>query len=122
MKLCRCGRIVKESCSVCNPPPKHALTTSERGYSSDHKRASELYRTLHPLCENCVCVSGVIDANPSEEMHHIESIASNPGKRMSRDNWLAVCKSCHQELEGDVAKGKQVKRWSESNYEDALNG
>ena len=66
--------------------------------------------------------TGVLHANASEEMHHIEAIADNPIKRMDRGNWLAVCRPCHEELEGDTISGMVVKRWSEQFYEDSLNG
>jgi hypothetical protein len=122
VKLCRCGRVVKDRCLVCNPPRKHAGTTKDRGYSNDHRKASETYRTLHPLCECCVKKTGVLHANASEEMHHIEAIADNPMRRMDRGNWLAVCRPCHEELEGDTISGMVVKRWSEQFYEDSLNG
>jgi cytochrome c553 len=65
---------------------------------------------------------GIMESNSSEDMHHIEAIVANPKKRMERSNWLAVCKSCHTELEGDVSAGMAVKRWSERNYEDTING
>lgn len=121
MRICRCGRIVKNGCPVCDKA-KNCKTTTERGYTYDHRKASERYRIERPLCERCVRVNGVLHANPSEDMHHIESIADNPKRRMDRGNWLAVCCSCHEELEGDVAAGIEIKRWSESNYEDLLNG
>jgi hypothetical protein len=63
-----------------------------------------------------------MDASPSEEMHHIEPIATSPSKRMDRRNWLAVCRSCHEEIEYDMFAGQAVKRWSEKNYEDVING
>jgi hypothetical protein len=64
---------------------------------------------------------GVLHANPTEEMHHVEAIAENPNKRMDSSNWLALCRPCHEELEYDVFAGQSVKRWSENNYENAIN-
>lgn len=40
---------------------------------------------------------------------------------MQRSNWLAVCGSCHEDLEGDEIEGVKVKQWSERAY-DALLG
>jgi len=121
VKLCRCGRIVTDRCIVCNPPRKHSGTTKDRGYSHDHRTASERYRTEHPLCERCIKLLGVLQANPSDEMHHIEAIVNNPDKRMNSSNWLALCRPCHEELEYDVFAGQSLKRWSEQNYENEIN-
>jgi len=41
---------------------------------------------------------------------------------MERSNWLAVCRECHEDLEGDSMAGMAVKRWSEASYEPALEG
>lgn len=63
----------------------------------------------------------VIESNSSVEMHHVFSISSNREKRMHSENWLAVCKSCHEALEGNEIEGIKVKRWSEQHYENKLN-
>ena len=62
-----------------------------------------------------------IESNPSEQMHHVVSIAASERKRMDSNNWLAVCMQCHDRLEGNELEGMAVKRWSESHYEDKLN-
>jgi hypothetical protein len=59
---------------------------------------------------------GVVEANPSRDMHHIQSIADAPGRRMDWNNWLAVCRECHEELEGNPLEGMEVKNWSINNY------
>lgn len=120
-KLCKCGAIVEKRCLRCYPV-KHDKTTAQRGYGYDHKRASERYRTEHPLCEYCVMRGGVIGARSTTAMHHVTRIADDPTQRMRRDNWLAVCEECHQELESNVSEGRRVKKWSELNYEDAMCG
>lgn len=66
-------------------------------------------------------LGGVIGANPSEAMHHIISIQNNEALRMNPSNWLAVCASCHDVLEGDELAGMQVKKWSQANYVNVLN-
>ena len=109
-------------CRKCYPPSQHSQTTAERGYGHDHRQASERYRFEHPLCERCVCALGVLSAQPSEEMHHVVSIADNPNRRMDSANWLALCRPCHELLEHDVFEGQKIKRWSECNYDNALNG
>lgn len=122
MKLCKCGQIVKDRCLRCSPVKAHGGTTKERGYGSDHKRASVLFRTLHPLCERCVMLVGVLEANPSEELHHISSIVLNRNNRMNPNNWLSLCRPCHEEIEEDTAQGFAVRRWSDNHYEDRING
>ena len=59
---------------------------------------------------------GILDAQPSQDMHHIISISTDPTQRMKRWNWLALCRACHEHLEGNAIEGKEVKRWSEANY------
>jgi hypothetical protein len=66
-------------------------------------------------------VGSVAESSPSEEMHHIVSIENDRSRRMDFDNWLAVCKSCHDVLEGDETAGMEVKKWSRDNYVNKLN-
>ena len=123
MKLCKCGKVLKnkEHCS-CSPKSYHYRgTTNERGYSQDHRTASELYRKERPICERCLMLNPVYRSNASVAMHHITAISANESSRMNPNNWLAVCKACHDILEGDVIAGMAVKKWSNSNYEDKIN-
>ena len=64
---------------------------------------------------------GVVGSNPSEQMHHIVSIQESEAMRMNPNNWLAVCLSCHDAIEGDAMEGMKIKNWSLSNYENVLN-
>lgn len=66
--------------------------------------------------------TGVMYSKASEEMHHIVSITDNSRLRMDSSNWLALCRPCHEMLESDVFEGQKIKRWSERNYDNALNG
>lgn len=66
-------------------------------------------------------VMGVIEANPSEQMHHIISIAESEIMRMNPSNWLAVCLPCHDLLEGDAMAGMHIRKWSDLNYVTVLN-
>ena len=63
---------------------------------------------------------GVIGARPSTAMHHVTRIVDDPSQRMKRDNWLAVCEECHQELESNAVEGRMVKKWSEERYEEVM--
>jgi hypothetical protein len=62
-------------------------------------------------------LQGVELASPSQDMHHVQSIAARPDLRMSPSNWLALCRTHHSELEGKTMLGMEVKRWSDDNYE-----
>jgi hypothetical protein len=119
-RLCRCGQIVDDICVKCNPPKPHNKKTKDRGYGRGHKIASELYRTIKPLCERCVMVYGVVGALPSKEMHHIHPIRSRPELAMNEGNWLALCKQHHEELEYKIELGMETKRWSQQNYEKSM--
>jgi len=59
---------------------------------------------------------GILEAQPSQDMHHIIAINADPTQRMKRWNWLALCRTCHEHLEGNEQEGKATKRWSEQNY------
>ncbi len=111
MRLCKCGAIVKDRCNVCYPSG-HTRTTKERGYGHDHRKASERYRAekLH-LCEVCQYEGRTAQ---SRAMHHIVKIADAPWLRMERDNWLAVCDSCHERVEVDAELARKVKAWSDA--------
>jgi hypothetical protein len=65
---------------------------------------------------------GAIDAKVAVDMHHIASIKDAPHLRMEPSNWLALCRPCHETLEGEVIEGMRVKRWSEANYTHAMHG
>ncbi|EFX61834.1 hypothetical protein DAPPUDRAFT_120887, partial [Daphnia pulex] len=116
VKLCKCGAIVGRRCEKCYPQ-KHDRTTKQRGYDNKHRVASERYRVEHPLCERCVMIGGVEQANVTEHMHHIVKVSDAEQLRMRSDNWLGVCVDCHETLENDVAQGMKVKQWSLANYE-----
>lgn len=120
-KLCHCGKIVDNVCD-CKRRSKQKRSTVAEGHGYDHRVASERYRAEHPLCERCVVLHGVENAQPSEEMHHIHSIKSQPQLRMKRINWLAVCRKCHEDLEGDVMAGMQIKQQSGKHYQWLMGG
>lgn len=114
-RICRCGRIVPDRCE-CQYKHQAKRNVTMEGHGYDHRKASERYRCERPLCERCVMIYGVINASPSRDLHHIVSIRDAPHLRMDRDNWLALCTSCHAAIEGDVTEGLKVKQWSEGSY------
>jgi hypothetical protein len=118
-RLCRCGKIVKDACDCGRGTSTQRRSSVGVGYGRDHRDASEQYRADHPLCERCVMLYGAMDAQPSRDMHHIQSIKDAPQLRMIRSNWLALCRPCHEALEGSLLDGQAVKRWSEASYNEA---
>lgn len=119
-KLCRCGKIVANRCE-CVRQSTQRRSTSMEGHGYDHRKASERYRKDHPLCERCVMLFGVMEAQPSQDMHHIVAICNAPSERMQRSNWLALCRMHHEELERDEIEGLKTKRWSDENYHRSVN-
>ena len=55
----------------------------------------------HPLCEMCKKEGRI---TPTEEIHHIIALADG-GDRLSEDNCMALCKSCHSRVTADWRKG-----------------
>lgn len=66
-------------------------------------------------------MASVIGAKPTIAMHHIQKISDRPDLRMDRSNWLAVCQDHHDELENDIARATEIKRWAERHYAQALS-
>jgi hypothetical protein len=64
---------------------------------------------------------GVIGSNPSRDMHHIVKIVDNRDLKMDSNNWLALCRDCHQEIEGDISSGMAIKKWSIEKYNEVIN-
>ena len=96
MKLCRCGRLVKDRCEHCQAVPQHRKTTAERGYGHDWRQLSERKRAADPLCERCL-ERGI--STPATEVHHIQPIATHPELRLVISNLMSVCHTCHEAIE-----------------------
>ena len=76
--------------------PYAALVSEVRGkrlaYGGSWTRLSLKLRQNNPLCQRC----GIA---PSDEVHHIVPLEVNPALKMDPRNLMAVCRSCHEELE-----------------------
>lgn len=96
---CRCGGTRTDGrCDRCGVAKGwHSGSTKERGYDHVWRRLSERYRAQHPLCERCESL-GVVRA--ASEVHHVIPIDVNPSLRLDPDNLMAVCRECHEALEG----------------------
>ena len=73
------------------PPParRERGSTTARGYGWDWQKVSMRYRKRHPVCEDC-------ERAWSEEVHHKQKQRIHKDVRLSDDNLLALCKSCHE--------------------------
>jgi 5-methylcytosine-specific restriction protein A len=63
---------------------------SSRGYDRTWQRLRADYLSSHPLCADCAPLVAV-----ATEVHHIRSIARDPGDRLDRANLMALCRPCH---------------------------
>jgi 5-methylcytosine-specific restriction protein A len=101
MRLCRCGKIVKERCPDCEP---HTAKKVKRSHK--WKRVAERHKKNNPLCVKCM-ENGKIKA--SEETHHIVPVSVNRDLEFAPDNLMALCKECHKEMDRIAFGGKEYK-------------
>jgi len=93
-RACKCGGIVRAGvCSRCGPVVDERATSHERGYDYAWRIFSEQYRTLNPLCEDCLEQG---KATPSQEVHHKRKLKERPELQYEPTNLLALCRRCHQ--------------------------
>ena len=82
-------------CTVRNTNPLHQhdrKTTAEKGYGSRWQKARAVYLQSHPLCVRCLAKGRYVKATV------VDHIIPHRGDRKlfwDRDNWQALCKSCH---------------------------
>ena len=91
-----CGRLVPYGTMYCEEhKPLHQhdrKTTSEKGYGSRWQKARAVYLQSHPLCVRCLAKGRYVKATV------VDHIIPHRGDRKlfwDRDNWQALCKSCH---------------------------
>ena len=91
-----CGRLVPYGTMYCEThKPLHQhdrKTTSEKGYGSRWQKARAVYLQSHPLCVRCFAKGRYVKATV------VDHIIPHRGDRKlfwDRDNWQALCKSCH---------------------------
>jgi 5-methylcytosine-specific restriction protein A len=71
-------------------------TRKARGYGNDWHRLRNWVLEGEPLCRRCVLEGRTV---PAQEVHHIVAIKDNPDLRLSQDNLMPVCRSCHRLIE-----------------------
>lgn len=91
-----CGRLVPYGTLYCEEhKPLHQhdrKTTAEKGYGSRWQKARAVYLQSHPLCVRCLAKGRYVKATV------VDHIIPHRGDRKlfwDRDNWQALCKSCH---------------------------
>ena len=91
-----CGRLVPYGTMYCEEhKPLHQhdrKTTAEKGYGSRWQKARAVYLQSHPLCVRCLAKGRYVKATV------VDHIIPHRGDRKlfwDRDNWQALCKSCH---------------------------
>jgi 5-methylcytosine-specific restriction enzyme A len=67
-------------------------TAAQRGYDSNWKAARDWYLRNHPLCVICQA-NGIITA--AQVVDHIKPHKGDHKLFWDRDNWQALCESCH---------------------------
>lgn len=65
--------------------------------SSKWTRLSKQIRRERPICEECLKKGGAL--KPSQEVHHIIKVRSNPNLAFDPANLMALCRECHLEIE-----------------------
>lgn len=75
----------------------HRGSRHERGYDSLWVRNRSMYLSAHPLCERCAAAGRTVAASL---VHHVNSIASAPSLRLDAENLQALCRECHEVVEG----------------------
>ena len=69
-------------------------TTTAQGYGSDWNKLSLWYRSMHPLCEQCLA-SGI--TTPVALVHHKAAVKENKSLRLDIGNLISLCKKHHRE-------------------------
>ena len=65
-------------------------------YGRAWKRIRDSYVEQHPLCEQCEANGLLV---PTAEVHHKKPLSE--GGTHSRENLIALCKSCHAKIHAD---------------------
>lgn len=106
-RICSCGKVVPAG-TLCACQAKRAAerkarhdqrrpNSSQRGYDRQWRNARESFLKQNPHCAFCWAPATVVD-------HKIPH-KGDPGKFWNRNNWAALCTSCHSS-----AKQRQERR------------
>ena len=73
-----------------------------RGYDTTWERARKMYLSEHPLCENSEAAKKIKIASL---VHHIKPVEDYPELRLDPENFMSLCRDCH-EIEHERKAGK----------------
>jgi hypothetical protein len=77
--------------------PPQASTTA-RGYGAVHKKLRLQRIEEHPVCELC-------NSAWSCEGHHVHGVLAIPEHELTVDDYQALCRRCHSDLEWSKRNG-----------------
>jgi 5-methylcytosine-specific restriction endonuclease McrA len=75
------------------PPRTRHKAHKGKGSGRPWLRLTKALRANHPFCQVC-------HTRPSTEVHHIKPWNDAPEARLDPRNLLAVCRDCHERIEG----------------------
>lgn len=96
-RACACGRLVASGarcpCQIASTRARNARhdanrpTAAQRGYNHEWRKARAAFLALHPSCACCFAPATVVD--------HIIPHRGDDALFWNRQNWQALCESCH---------------------------
>lgn len=129
MKLCKCGRRLKQGKSCSCQKRRHKLYDStcrdkekKKFYgSTTWKKIIESVKTrANGLDEYELAINGVIVIGTT--VHHIYPIDERPDLKTSLDNLIFVSSNTHNKIHAEYAKGEEEKKDLQKKLLEAVQG
>lgn len=76
------------------------------------KRFREMFKRKHPLCCDPFGEHG--QRVPTEDVHHVDGLASRPEIALSEQNCVPLCRACHRRVEVMVQRGQATAQLFEA--------
>ena len=96
-----CPELVPSGTKYCEKHkfqhPEENRSASSRGYGKKWQAARKQYLAAHPLCVECMKKGRYTKAT---DVDHIIPHRGDPKLFWDRDNWQALCHSCHSRKTG----------------------
>lgn len=91
-----CPELVQAGTKYCEKHkplhPEEIRSAGSRGYGRQWQKAARAYLAAHPLCVRCMAEGRYTRATVVD---HIKPHRGDQTLFWDRDNWQALCKSCH---------------------------
>lgn len=98
-----CPRLVPYGNKYCDEHKSDAgcerKTSSQRGYDYKWQQARKIFLDTHPLCEECKKKGKYTKATVVD---HVIAHRGNKELFWDRNNWMALCKPCHDKKTGTL--------------------